>query len=233
MDGDDIFPKCRVLVHVHKYLQPSTNAQRSELLCSSLICEQWHASCIIVTPSQDVAKTLWKLIPTLRPYFCKKLMKKKRILIGQKKGLDSKILETKMLYLQTYESLHAWFIEDLLPFFSASIQVFPSLLLHGQMYRVNDLVVIKLDGASSSHSWTWKAKVRKFFVHEFQGLKQVFFEGEYYVIILRSTSVAMALEHDLTGMQVVQKDHLQEWCNFNVRLVEQIMFKFIHLPVYG
>lgn len=101
------------------------------------------------------------------------------------------------------------------------------------MYRVNDLVVIKPDGPSSSHSWTWKAKVRKFFVHEFQGLKQVFFEGEYYVTIPSSTSVAMALEHDLTWMQVVQKDHLQEWCDFNVRLVQQIMFKFIPLPVCG
>lgn len=76
VDGDDIFPKCRVLVHVHKYLQPSTNAQRSELLCSSLICEQWHISCIIVTFSQDIARTLWKLIPTMRLCFCKELMKK-------------------------------------------------------------------------------------------------------------------------------------------------------------
>ena len=154
VDGDGLFPGCRALVQVHKYLQPSTNAQRSELLCSSLICEQWHASCIIVTPSQDVARALWKLIPTMRPCFCKELMKKKRILIGQKKGLDSKVLETERLYLQTYWSLHAGFIEDLLPFFSASIQVFPSLLLHGQVYRVNDLVVIKPDGVSSSHSWT-------------------------------------------------------------------------------
>ena len=152
--------------------------------------------------------------------FAKSLRRKKWILIGQKKGLDSKVLETERLYLQTYWSLHAGFIEDLLSFFSASIQVFPSLLLHGQVYRVNDLVVIKPDGASSSHSWTWKAKVRKFFVHEFQGLKQVFFEGEYYVTIPSSTSMAMALEHDLTWMQVVQKDHLQEWCDFNVRLVE-------------
>lgn len=77
VDGDGLFPGCRALVHVHKYLQPSTNAQRSELLCSSLICEQWHASCIIVTPSQDVARALWKLIPTMRPCFCKELMKKK------------------------------------------------------------------------------------------------------------------------------------------------------------
>jgi len=121
VDGDGLFPGCRALVHVHKYLQPSTNAQRSELLCSSLICEQWHASCIIVTPSQDVARALWKLIPTMRPCFCKELMKKKGILIGQKKCLDSKVLETERLYLQTYWSLHAGFIEDLLPFFSASI----------------------------------------------------------------------------------------------------------------
>ena len=33
VDGDGLFPGCRALVQVHKYLQPSTNAQRSELLC--------------------------------------------------------------------------------------------------------------------------------------------------------------------------------------------------------
>ena len=103
VDGDGLFPRCRALVHVHTYLQPSTNAQRSELLCSSLICEQWHASCIIITPSQDVTRALWKLIPAMIPCFCKELTKKKMNSYRSKERLglqsfgDRKVISTNVL----------------------------------------------------------------------------------------------------------------------------------------
>ena len=141
----------------------------------------------------------------MRLCICKDLIKKKGIIIGWKKGMDSGISKTRISYLETYWSLHVGFSQDLLPFFSTSIQVFPYLLLHGQVYRTNDLVVIEPDVGSFDHSRTWKAKVIEFFVHYFYGLTQVFFQGKYDVNVPSSSLVTIALEHELTGMRVVQE----------------------------
>ena len=82
---------------------------------------------------------------------------------------------------------------------------FSKSLLHGQVYRINDSVVIESYVASFDHSWIWKEKVKEFFGHEFQCLKQVFFQGKYYVTIPSSALVVIALEHELKRMRMVKE----------------------------
>jgi hypothetical protein len=38
--------------------------------------------------------------------------------------------------------------------------------------------VVELDEPFKGHTWTWKAKITTFFIHEFYGDKRVFFQGE-------------------------------------------------------
>lgn len=232
LDQDGLTPASRALVEVHKFLQPSSSSLRLELMNTSTVCREWHESCVIVVPSQDTARSLWKLIPIMKPGFCLNIRKRKGISVGRKRGMDSKIEESTDTYLKLYWSLHGGFIDELHPFFSTSVQEFSSLLLNGIVYRLNDSVVIQPESEVQSHSWTWKAKLKQFFVHEFQGCKQSLFKAEYYVTIPSPSFVSLALEDELTGMRLVKKVGLQQWSDHDVRPVEQILFKFIPIPVY-
>ena len=176
VDGDDIFPESRALMDVHQYLQTPNEAQRITLMRSPLICEQWHKLCVIVVPSSDIALQIWKLITLLPPHcVCKKLIQKKGILVGRKNGMVIAIPEPTNIYLQRYWGFHG-FNNGLLPFFSTRIQLFSLLILHGQLFRNNDFVIIDPDVAVGRHAWRWKAKVTQFLVHEFHDTKQIFFQ---------------------------------------------------------
>ena len=153
--------------------------------------------------------------------------------MGHKRGVDSKILKSTYTYLKSYWSLHGGFIDELLPFFSTSIQEFSSLLLNGIVYRLNDSIVIQPESEVQSHSWTWKAKLKQFLVHKFQGCKQSFFIAESYVTIPSPSFVSLALEDELIGMRLVKKVGLQQWSDHDGRPVEQILFKFIPTHFYG
>lgn len=234
VDGDGLFPESRALMDVHKYLQTPSEAQRITLMRSPLICEQWHESCVIVVPSSDIALQIWKLITLLPPHcVCKELIQKKGILVGRKNGMVTAIPEPTNIYLQRYWRLHG-FNNGLLPFFNTRIQLFFSLMLHGQLFRKDDFVIIDPDVAVGGHAWRWKAKVTQFLVHEFHGMKQVFFSGDYYATVPTPSSVHVALEHELTCMTVIKED-AQRWqeCGDNIRVVSSLMYKFLPLPTCG
>ena len=179
---------------------------------TSIVCREWHESCVIVVSSQDAARSLWKVIlPTMKLGYCLNIMKRKGILVGHKRGVDSKILKSTYTYLKSYWSLHGGFIDELLPFFSTSIQEFSSLLLNGIVYRLNDSIVIQPEFEVQSHSWTWKAKLKQFLVHKFQGCKQSFFIVESYVTTPSPSFVSLALEDELIGMRLVKEVGLQQW----------------------
>jgi hypothetical protein len=48
-------------------------------------------------------------------------------------------------------------------------------MLRGKEYQIGDSMVVEQDEPYEGHSWTWKAKVIRFFIHEFYGDKRVFF----------------------------------------------------------
>ena len=78
----------------------------------------------------------------------------------------------------------------------------------------------------------WKAKITQFFIHEFQGMKQIFFQGDYYGIVTNPSSIYIPLEHELTGMRIVT-EVAQRWPSDDIRMVALIMHKFIAMPIYG
>jgi hypothetical protein len=58
LDRDGLLPDSRALAIIHEYLQTPGNAQHIQLLGSRTICEHWYKSCVIVVPSQDVARSI-------------------------------------------------------------------------------------------------------------------------------------------------------------------------------
>jgi hypothetical protein len=53
-------------------------------------------------------------------------------------------------------------------------------MLQGKAYELGDSMVnvVELDEPYEGHTWTWKAKITTFFIHEFYGDKRVLFQGE-------------------------------------------------------
>jgi hypothetical protein len=75
---------------------------------------------------------------------------------------------------------------------------------HGKEFRVGDSVVVELDVPYEGHMWTWKAKITKFFIHEFYGDRRVLFQGKYDNTTTLASSFSVALQHSCTGMVVLQ-----------------------------
>jgi hypothetical protein len=61
LDNDGLFLGGRALKEVHKYLQLPTDVHR--VMDQDLtICEQWHEGCVVVVPSQEIARAISKLV---------------------------------------------------------------------------------------------------------------------------------------------------------------------------
>lgn len=93
-------------------------------------------------------------------------------------------------------------------------------------------MVIKPDVAVGGHAWTWKAKITQFFIHEFQSMKQVSFQGDFYATGTNPSSAHIPLEHEVTGMRVVT-EAAQRWSGDDIKVVALIMHKFIAMPICG
>jgi hypothetical protein len=75
---------------------------------------------------------------------------------------------------------------------------FSYLMLRGKEYWLGDLVVVEPYEHYKGHTWTWKAKIATFFIHEFYGDKRVFFQGEFYNIAMSISSSSLAFTHSST-----------------------------------
>ena len=63
-------------------------------------------------------------------------------------------------------------------------------------------------------------------------MKQVFFQGNFYVTVTNPSSTHIPLEDELTGMRVVT-EAAQRWPGDDIRVVAFIMHKFIAMPICG
>ena len=59
------------------------------------------------------------------------------------------------------------------------------------------------DIGNDDHVWTWKTKIEDFFVHECEGILEVFFVGRYFEQRLRRENSRMPLLHETSGMCIL------------------------------
>jgi len=88
-------------------------------------------------------------------------------------------LENMKLYLQHFWSRFNLMTYENAPLFHNSMQGFSFLILLEKEYWKENLMVVEPDELYESHFWTWKAKITRFFIHEFYGNEKVFFQVEY------------------------------------------------------
>ena len=134
------------------------------------------------------------------------------------------------LYLLQYWRDKGVLIDDTEQFFREDISYVRFVLLDGREYRVGSLVVVKPDVESDNtlHYWVWKAKVLNFFIHEFEGIQEVFFTAKYFEQRVESENSTVPLLHDVTNMQIMNL-RPSEVC---VRPVHQLMYQFIPMPMH-
>ena len=77
-----------------------------------------------------------------------------------------------------------------------------------------------------------KSTIMQFFIHEFKSMKQVLFQGDYYVIVTNLSSVHIFLKHEVTDMCVVT-EVAQRSPGDDIRVVALIIYKVIAMPICG
>lgn len=114
-------------------------------------------------------------------------------------------------------------------FFRDDIWKFRSLLFRGREYWIGSYVVVTPDEENNNgdHQCMWKAKIEEFFIHEFEGMQDVFFRGAYYEQRVTNESSTIPLVHELSGMQILNSKSV-ETC---VRPVSQLLYGFMPLPL--
>lgn len=65
-------------------------------------CSKSHEECVLVVPSQDLAKTMWKTLPSLPNCPCWDLILRKGISIGWKLGNRRRVMHSMRMYLESY-----------------------------------------------------------------------------------------------------------------------------------
>ncbi len=85
---------------MHHHLQLSRDVHHV-MGANCMMHEPWHQNCVVVVPSQDGARTIWKLVQWFPHCECKDMIKKKGIVVGQKERPTYDILRRHEVVLAT------------------------------------------------------------------------------------------------------------------------------------
>jgi hypothetical protein len=73
LDNDGLFLGGRALKEVHIYLELPIGVHRV-MDQDLIVCEQWHEKCVVVVPSQEIARAVSKLVQWLPTCSCKQVL---------------------------------------------------------------------------------------------------------------------------------------------------------------
>jgi hypothetical protein len=142
LDNDGLFLGGRALKEVHKYLHLPTDVHR--VMDQDLtVCEQWHEGCVVVVPSQEIARAISKLVHWLPTCSCKQVLLQKGIIVGRKINIKATISKDTISYLQCFwNTIRIMTTKSFQPF-QTLFQGFSFWMKHGKDFRVGDLVVVE------------------------------------------------------------------------------------------
>ena len=226
-DEDGLLPDSRGLLEVHKYVRVPRYFYR-EPVENQKNCEFWHRDCVVVVPSEKLAKEVAAIIPYIEPCECTEMLERKGIVIGLKEK-PVQMHATEKTYLMNFWKEKGVLTESTMPFFVTEIWKIRSLLVRGRRFWIGSHVLVRPDEdiGNEDHVWTWKAKVEDFFVHECQGILEVFFVGKYFEQRLPRENSRMPLVHEMSGMCILNLKPNE----LSIRPVGQLMYSFMPLPL--
>lgn len=102
-----------------------------------------------------------------------------------------------------------------------------AVVWRGDVYRPGDHVVVLLDGSEdATNPLNWKAKVTSFFMHEFKGHMNLFFEAEWYHNLVPVEGVSVQyLRDDYSQFILLHPKPYMGWLD-NCKPVSRIMHKY-------
>ena len=103
------------------------------------------------------------------------MTKRKGIVIGLKEK-PMQMHATRRTYLTNFWREKGVLTDNKMSFFINEIWKFRCKLVKGQRFRIGSHVVIRPneDIGNDDHVWTWEVKIEDFFVHECEGILEVF-----------------------------------------------------------
>jgi hypothetical protein len=80
---------------------------------------------------------------------------------------------------------------------------------------------------NDDHVWTWKAKIKDFFVNDCEGILEVFFLARYLDQRLLRENSCMSLLHKMSIMYILNLKPIE----LSIGPVRQLMYLFMPLPL--
>lgn len=223
-DGLSVGQKRLVFIHsfliVPEGIRPDVGDQ--------VTCMNWHSRCAIQVPSIQKAIEIWDCSKKIPSNACHSICISKGILIGRK---DTK-LEIMPCEYEKYVKCyltkkgilgdlnnHEW---------HSQMKEVKSIFFSGNLYKCGCTVVVKRDSSSATD---YKAKIKKFFTHDFGGEIRVFFSANYYLHLQDEVdNQQVDLVDKITGMNVILNNRMFPFDFTCIRPIDSIICKFMKVP---
>ncbi|MCO5569490.1 hypothetical protein L7F22_023203 [Adiantum nelumboides] len=225
-DLDGLLPSDRLIQELHASLNlPYTISQQ----CGNMdICVPSHKRGISVVSSVEKAKSIWSSFLTHgenKP--CLDTLVNKGIAISTKRLTYREADANEVQYLKSF-----WAI-DSDSYQINNLTVYNKVFFKGEVYKVGEYVVVKVDGraAPSHYRGHWKARIKSIFSMQHKNKIMVFFSGEYYkqCIVGDNNSESLSIDR-ITSMNNIEKRSLPiNWDS--IRPIPSLLHKFIPLPL--
>lgn len=223
VDGDGLSAQQRSMLCVHKYLIiPEGICPNAD---NDISCPSWHSKCVIQVPTIERANEIWSIIQRIDPNACTMTSASKGILVRRKdtklEKMPVEFEEYVTVYLQEKGILGDWNKSE----WSPLMKEVKYILLQGKLYRPGCDVIVKQDPDVAT---PYKARIKRFFTHEFGGEIRVFFSADYYLHLQDEVDGRLVdLIDEITGMNAVLNNRMFPYSYTSIRPVEMFLCKFM------
>lgn len=220
-ERDSLHVSQRALKKVHEYLMylEGMDQEYDEGLHH---CPLWHSRCGIHVGSIEKAKHIEQTLELASRSPCASMATVKGISIGRKEVPKLAQLPEIVEYLaERFHKEEGW-----VPF----ISTVKAVMLNGVFYKVGSDVVVASN--NDLQETPYKARIRRFFKHDFNGEISTYFSADYYTHLQDVSyegfrEIYVDLIDEVTQMNVIYHDR---WCPFDktcIRPISSILHKFI------
>ena len=236
-DDDGLFPHQRALMKLHKWLRV-TSAHKKEHRKREqreFKCPEWHEDCVAIVSNQSMAVELWDgMQSSVESYGCKNMVLSKGVGIGSTRKKMEAVKTPIFTSLKQFWH-NAGLLQNIHMASDMSDLCTPlrSVVWRKQVYRPGDHVVVAMDGSTNfTEPSNWKAVIQAFFMHEYNGRMELFFEAVWYKQKYRHDRRhnEQIWDRDEYSQFTILEPKPLQFGGDNCRLVSRIVHKFF--PVH-
>lgn len=226
-DDDGFFPHQRALSKLHTKLRVAKEHRKEhkKRCTTEFSCPDWHGRSVCIVSSQEEALELMDSMKrSVELYVCKEMVLSKGIGVGSSKLRMEDLCSSSKACVTRYWADRGLVTNLNRDTVSAKVTPLRSVVWKEEVYRPGDHVVVLTDDTDDAYNpVTWKAVVSNFFMHEFMGDMQIFFDALWYS---RTWPSDKAATDEISGFSLHKSDFMDDFQE-SCRPVSRIKHKYM------